>query len=385
MKVAIVRGRNLNKWEMQNYEPLSNDFDLTGYTTRKHVFPHNIISFSIKKLFCLKEICLPLPVSIGKIIFRLLGGLNYMFSLEKELRNMDIIHAAETYNLYTSQALNLKRKHPEKKVVITVWENIPYLKEDCPRQKALKNRAYREADHFLAITERAKQALTVEGAPAHKISVLPMGINLNVFKPKPKDPSLLSKFNLSPSDFVILSVGRMIWKKGYHTVLFAAKKLLSDRDLKHLKFKFLFAGKGPMAKTLKNLAKKMGISDKVIFSPFISYDQIPNIHNLADIFVLPSISEPGWQEQFGMVLIESMASAKPVISTLSGSIPEVIGDAGILVQPDDMLSLYSATRQLALDEELRKKLGEKARLRVENHFDAAKVAKKIKEIYLKIG
>ena len=140
-----------------------------------------------------------------------------------------------------------------------------------------------------------------------------------------------------------------------------------------------------MTKPLNNLAKKMEIDNKVVFSPFVPYDQIPIIHNLADIFVLPSISTPGWQEQFGMVLVESMACAKPVISTLSGSIPEVIGNAGILVQPDDMLSLSSAIKNIALDNALCKKLGEKARARVEKYFDAKKVAEKIKEIYQRIS
>jgi predicted Zn-dependent protease len=79
-----------------------------------------------------------------------------------------------------------------------------------------------------------------------------------------------------------------------------------------------------------------------------------------------------------------MACAKPVISTLSGSIPEVVGDAGILVQPNDHLSLYRAIKRLIVDEELGDQIGKKAFGRAEKHFDSQKTAKKITEIFRKV-
>ena len=85
-----------------------------------------------------------------------------------------------------------------------------------------------------------------------------------------------------------------------------------------------------------------------------------------------------------MVLIESMACAKPVISTLSGSIPEVIGEAGILVQPNDYLSLSTEITRLIEDESLRKILGKKARARSEEYFDAKKTSIALKEIFERV-
>jgi len=82
-----------------------------------------------------------------------------------------------------------------------------------------------------------------------------------------------------------------------------------------------------------------------------------------------------------MVLVEAMASGLPVISTLSGSIPEVIGDAGILIQPGDPLSIYNAVRKISLDAAYRQNLSEMARRRAVDLFDINHVKEKIKKVY----
>jgi len=102
---------------------------------------------------------------------------------------------------------------------------------------------------------------------------------------------------------------------------------------------------------------------------------------MADIFTLPSIPRKYWQEQFGVVLIESMACAKPIVTTLSGSIPDIMGDCGILVQPNDHFSLYLALKKLILNKSLRDSLGNQARSRAMNSFDMIKIAKKLKYAY----
>ena len=98
-------------------------------------------------------------------------------------------------------------------------------------------------------------------------------------------------------------------------------------------------------------------------------------------FILPSIPVEWWQEQFGMVLVEAMASGLPVISTLSGSIPEVIGDAGILIQSGDPLSIYNAVRKISLDAAYHRNLSEMARRRAEEIFDISHVKEKIRKVY----
>jgi glycosyltransferase involved in cell wall biosynthesis len=113
----------------------------------------------------------------------------------------------------------------------------------------------------------------------------------------------------------------------------------------------------------------------------IPYDEMPGVHNLADIFVLPSGFVRGWQEQFGMVLVESMASGRAVVSTLSGSIPEVVGDAGVLVQPEDPRALSDSLLEFVKSDQMRQEYGLRARIRAETVFDSRLVARQIGQVY----
>jgi glycosyltransferase involved in cell wall biosynthesis len=90
--------------------------------------------------------------------------------------------------------------------------------------------------------------------------------------------------------------------------------------------------------------------------------------------VLPSISTPHWQEQFGMAMIEAMACGRPVISTQSGAIPEVIGDAGVLVPPNDFGALSDALEDLIESSDLCVAMGAAARERAVAEFDLNRAA-----------
>ena len=262
---------------------------------------------------------------------------------------------------------------------MTCWENIPFFYEK--QYGKIKQKVRKNADKFIAITERAKQALLLEGVSKDKIKVINVGVDLDKFQPQKKDTKLMKKIGVSENDFIVLFAGQHETRKGVFDLIYAAKTIISDPKLSNFSIKFLFVGKGSKTQEMTNLANSLKISGSCIFLNNISYNNMSKIHNLANIFVLPSIPVKAWQEQWGMVLTESMACKKPVISTLSGSIPEVIGDAGLLIQPNDSLSLYNSIRRLMLDKQLRTKLGTKARQRVEKRFNSIKISKQLDEVY----
>ena len=387
MKIAIIRGQNLNKFEMQNYEPLARKYSITVYATYNHSFEIERINLPLKKLHCPEEFTkyLPFPLRYPlRAITYKLGYNIHMFGLGKELRNKDIAHVAETSNGYSYQAIKAKEKYGIK-VVVTVWENIPF-RPVAPLHgfldnNRLRNKVRENADVFVAITNKAKEALISEGVPKEKIYVIPAGVDLNRFKPRGKDETLLNNLGLNENDFVILFIGRLIWRKGVYDLIYAAKMILGDSELNNIPIKFLLAGDGSEKDNIIKEAERLQISKNVRLIGNILYDEIHMLYNLADIFVLPSRPTEMWQEQFGMVLVEAMASGNTVISTLSGSIPEVVGGAGVLVQPNDPLSLYHKIKKLMLDKKLREELGEKARRRAKKEFDFIKIAEKIDNIY----
>ena len=377
-KIALLRGANLNKWEMQNYEPLSRYYDLVGFTSTKSHFDTNSISFPVVRLKSIEEKIGWVPV-YGGMASRNAGGKKYFPDLLKWLKNYDLVHTAETFNEYSLQAIESKRKNKDQKVVVTVWENIPFLHEDNKKRKEIKRRVCGVADAFIAITDRAKKALLLEGVPENKIHVIPMGIDINTFKPEKKNNRLMKDLGISSKDFLIVSIGRLEYEKGFSQAITAVKLLINET--KHNNIKLLIVGNGPEKENLMKLIRSLRLTDNVLIKDNIPYQDIPKVHNLADIFILLSLPLPGWQEQFGMVFIEAMACGKPVISTLSGSIPEVIGNTGVLVQPADFMSAYQAMLKLYKSGKLRASLSRKARKRAEQIFDSKKVAMKIRKVY----
>ncbi|MBI5408133.1 MAG: glycosyltransferase [Nitrospirae bacterium] len=375
-KIAIVRGSNLNKWELQNYEPLSDTFAITAYTTERTCFD-------------LDEIRLP----IVKLPFKHQGLLLHMQGLEEQLADKDLVFSADITYLFSAQAVEAKQKCGCK-VVCLEWENIPFNYEDYEAVRTIKEyeivrnikeRVRNGADHFIAVTERAKEALLLEGVPEEKIDVIFMGVDLNKFRPRREDIEKdRERIGLHKDDIAVLFIGRMEWEKGVYDFVHAAAKVLRDNSLNGLPVRFLMVGKGPELPGVQDRARALGISDRITFIEKYPYQEIPRLHNLTDVFVLPSITTKSWQEQFGMVLIESMACGKPVISTFSGSIPEVVGDAGILIQPNDHLSLYGAVKKLILDKDLRECLGKEALTRAEAYFDSRKNAERFRAVFEKV-
>jgi len=385
-KVALVRGNGLSPFELQYYYPLKDKFKFTGICSLKN--PFSVDGIEIVKLPSVYdfEILFPRSFKIRKIyqhIFYYELFWQKMFGLEKVLKSFDIIHSADVEYYYTYQAAKARLKY-DKRLVITQWQNIPfayasrgYRFVESKRFKKLKE----AVDVIIAKSERAKLSLVLEGFPEEKIVVIKPGVDLSRFKPMEKDKILMRKLGINEKDKVILFSGRLHWHKGVFVLLNAFKLLLMDKEVDPSIVKLLIVGTGELANVLNDFVKFLGISRNVIFVGFVDYNEMPKYHNLADVFVLPSVPTQRWQEQFGMVLIESMACGKPVVTTLSGSIPEVVGDKAVLVQPFDFLELYKALKKVLCDEKFAKDLGDRAREFVVQNYNAEDVARKIENVY----
>jgi len=125
----------------------------------------------------------------------------------------------------------------------------------------------------------------------------------------------------------------------------------------------------------------MKYPELIRFIPFAPYDRIPELHRLADIFILPSRPTPQWEEQFGYVLVEAMACGIPVISTRSGSIPDIIGESGELIPHSSPELIGHVLKAWIHDPELRAAWAQKALARARTHFDALSVSRQIENFY----
>lgn len=382
MKIALIRGSNLNKFEMQTYELLSKDFEIIAFCLKGNNFSLRDIKLPIEKFWGLDSFVPKFVRRYYYFTFSFLFEINQpMFGLDKKLKGVDIVHCPDMHYYYTYQAAKHKSKYGYK-LVLTIAENVPFTFGGNWLSRKRIKKIISKVDMFLPLTQRAAEALTLQGISTDRIKIIPFGVDTKLFRPLgERDETYYRKFDISKEEIIVLYVGRLSKWKGLFELVYAAKKILDDRELKGENIKFLLVGAGPKRKKMEALLNYLKIADGFRIVGSVDYSEIPQIHNMADIFVLPSIVSPRGQEQFGMVLIESMACGKPVIGSLTGSIPEVVGDAGLLVQASDHYSLYQALKRLILDDNLRVKLGEQGRKRVMENFDSKAVAQKIKEVY----
>lgn len=383
MKIAIVRGAFLNQFEMQNFVPLAKRHELVAFSSLRPI--HDQVSFPVVKLPSPMDLLNLTPMLQHNRVKRILRGVlnralidaHYLYGLEKALEGFDIAHCAETYYHFTQQCLRAKKKGFVKKVISTVWENLPFANERILGRKKFKKRAIEEADHFIAVTNIAKKALIAEGCKEEKITVIPMGIDLRKFEMQNAKCKITDK----NEKITILFVGRFETEKGVKELLRAFKLLTIN--YKQLTIRLKLIGEGSLKGWVEEWAKYNQQDNNVTIEQ-CNYQDIPKVYQKADIFVLPSKRTKTWQEQFGMVLVEAMASSLPIVATKSGAIPEVVGKCGLLVEEQDVEGLYKALKRLVENESLRIKLGKMGRERAKKYFDSCKVAEKIEKAYQKI-
>ena len=360
MKVAVVRGKYLNRFEMQNYASLAGRFDMVGFAS---LFPiHSDVGFLVKKLASPMD----LPDFPLKLAFlnRLMIDAMYLFGLERRLQGFDLVCARETYFHFTQQTLNAKQKGLVKKVIVTCSETIPFNHEGIWGRKKFKKRTIALADHFHCLTKKAKDCLVKEGADPGKISIIGYGIDLDRFKPRSKRVIRRNGLNL-------LFVGRLEEQKGIKELLEAYRSIKRD----YLTVSLRVVGKGP----LRSVIEKQGIKTETV-----PYSKMPAIYHQADIFVLPSKPTKNWEEYYGMALLEAMASGLPVVTTDCGAIPEIVGDAALISPHSKAEKLYLSLKQIISHCKKREIYSRKAYRHAKKYFDCRKQADKIGLLWRKI-
>lgn len=207
-----------------------------------------------------------------------------------------------------------------------------------------------------------------------KITCIPVGVDTRLFHPYPR-AVVRKKVKVSPDVPLILYVGRLEWRKGIGTLLYAFKNLPERWDNAEL----LIVGGGPSKKTdgqdaqeykrLVAMAKELGIENRVRFVGARSQKQIVAYYSAADVCVVPSYYEP-----FGIVPIEAMACGTPVVASRTGGLQFTVQDSitGYLAEPRNYRDL---AQKIAVVLELGKEsFGQAARERIKENFIWPKIA-----------
>jgi len=373
-KIALVRGKFLNQYEMQLYEPLVKEFDLTAFGSLTPF--HDRFAFPVVKLPS------PMDMSCGAgfrfarpILNRLFIDAHYLLGLEGKLKGFDLVHSAETYFHYTQQCLDAKKKGYVKKVIASVYENIPFNNEGIWGRKSFKRRAREELDHIIAITHKSKDALVKEGADPKKITVIGHFVDTKRFSPSIE---AIKRRSTKRKELTILFVGRLEAYKGVLDILDAAEILSKDPVLQGYTIRWVFVGEGSQKERMLERESSLGLSAT---HKIVSYRDMPMVYDEADIFVAPSKPIPTFEEQFCIALLEAQAAGLPIVTTRTGGIPENVGEAGVYVGAGDIKALACALKTYIVQPNLRAAYGGKARKRAETVHDVAIGSKKIADLY----
>lgn len=383
-RVAYVRGSYLNPFETQYLEPILDRFDITAVYPRSHRFDVSQLEMPSVQLPCLDYLNGLVPRRIGGLSIpnpqKSFGYDEHLFRIDSILPGLHIAHAAEQ-TFYCSYQLAQRKARYGYKLICLQAEINPFWAEGHGKVLERAEFVRKTADLFIARSERARSALMCEGVEPERIRVIGHGIDTKRFAPGPRSAELCQKFGIAPDSFVVLLVGRLVWEKGLYSLADAARLVLQDPAFRALKPVFVYAGDGPERGGLERRLQRLGIEKYFRLVGSQPYSRLPDIHRLADVFVLPSIATRTVLEQFGIALIEAMATGRPVLTTRCGAIDEVMDDAGVLVQPNDYFRLAEGLRTLALDAELRKRLGERGIARVAKYFTREIIGEQVAAAY----
>ncbi|MBN2700981.1 MAG: glycosyltransferase [Methylothermaceae bacterium] len=182
--------------------------------------------------------------------------------------------------------------------------------------------------------------------------IIPMGVDYHTFAHASPDALIREKAD----NRIILFVGRLVEKKGVGDLIEAFGAL--DRAIQE-KTRLWIVGDGSEKTRLHNQVDRLGLGSRIRFWGKMPHHRLPTFYATADLFVAPSVTDrQGDTEGQGVVFLEAMASATPVIATRTGGIGEIVehGKTGILVEPRQSSDLKSAITQLLLDNRLREQL-----------------------------
>ncbi|MBI5254606.1 glycosyltransferase [Candidatus Falkowbacteria bacterium] len=198
------------------------------------------------------------------------------------------------------------------------------------------------------------------------------------FKPAPKDTELLARRGFVKTDKIVLFVGGLNSEHYFKGVdyLIDAIKLIGDE-----KIKALIVGSGNLKSEYERLVAEKNLTNRVKFSGFVSDEDLPKYYNLADAIILPSIN---CSEAFGIVLVEAMASGKPILaSDLAGVRSVVENDVnGFVIEPKNSADIARKIEMLFADEARYKKFSENCLKIVEQKYQWNIAAKRLNEIIL---
>jgi glycosyltransferase involved in cell wall biosynthesis len=228
----------------------------------------------------------------------------------------------------------------------------------------MQKRVSRTLSHIITVSKAAGDDISRDfNIAPDRFRIIPNGVRTDLFYPIPEIPRQKNRLIVTNSADMPL--------KGLYYLLRAVSKIAQTHPIQ-----LTVVGTPTKNGYSQELIQKLGIGNRITFTGRISDEQFVREYAKAAVAVVPSV-----YEGFGLPVGEAMACAVPVISTTGGALPEVVGDAGLLVPPADYQALANAILTILQQPQLAQKLGRAGYQRVHQHFTWAKAAQKTVAVY----
>ena len=313
--------------------------------------------------------------------YPIIGGLlkgwmpTFPLFLWRNRRHIGVVYACSEPVLMTTIYYAFWTRLFGKKLALFTWENFSYTEKFRNISRFVHGVLLRinlALAHGLMCGNR-ESADIHRRLTRHPIRIIPMnGLETEKFRLDTRAGE--HRTNLS-SKVVYAFAGAIGERKGIHILLKAYSEVLRLIPDTHL----VIAGSGEYEDRISALIDELSIGEHVTRLQWINHHELVRLLSVTDVFVYPSLPYKGWSEQFGYSMAESSLMELPVISTRSGSIPDLVkdGQTGILVPPGDTQALADAMIKLGINGDLRRRLGQAGRAYISATYSNDIVARKM--------
>jgi glycosyltransferase involved in cell wall biosynthesis len=281
-------------------------------------------------------------------------------------------HVARDYPL---AALAVRRSRPAQ---LVITRHVLF------RLNRLHAVTFRQAGRVIAVSRAVESALLNQRIlPAHKITVIPNGIDFQCFDASLQGferDDLTRRLNIAPESLLIGTVGEIKPQKGHEDFLRAAALIAREKGSAH----FIIAGadataKGEHQRALEGLVRELGLTSRVHFTGWLK--AIAPLMASLDLYISASHTE-----SFGLAIVEAMASGLPVVATDTAGALEIIDaeETGLIVPVGDPQALAACVLDLLGDEEKRARLKTAARARARERFSLDRMVDQTERVYFEL-
>jgi glycosyltransferase involved in cell wall biosynthesis len=303
-----------------------------------------------------------------------------------------VLHAASNYaNAVIALALRDATGLPVVYEVRGFWEDTWLsrhaanadltLSDRYVRTRALETRCMTDADLVVTLGEAMREEIVQRGVPADSVIIVPNGVSEDFLRPLPDGAALRASLGIRPDEHVVGLVSSLVAHEGIGTLL-EAVKILNDRGVKT---RALIVGDGPERTALQRRAAELGLD--AIFTGRVPSARVRDYHAVLDVFVVPRTPDRVCQLVTPLKPVEAMASGLPVVVSAVNALSEIVSDkeTGLTFPPLDAGALADQLQQVLDRQELRTRLGARAREWVARDRTWAHNAARYREAYRRLG